>query len=239
MRTFLGEIPSGERERKHHVLKAHKGILRRSKVSSVLDAGSGDGVYSFWFAKKLPDAHVCGIDIDAERIEGCQFIAEKFNIGNVEFRTGDLSNLDAEDEFDVITCTDVLEHLEDDTGQIQRFFRALTSGGHLVIHVPTGAGPHPLTKNAPPIPNHVRDGYAPDALNALLSSAGFEIEQTKVTFGYFGALAAELYELTQRPLWLRLIVFPLNALLVAIDVRGTHIDGQGVMVVTVKPGGAV
>lgn len=128
-RRWVGEIPPGERTRKHYVLRALEKAIQSGPVERVLDAGSGDGVYSFWLGRRLQNGHVDGFDTDRERVEGCQNICQRYGVTNVEFRVADITTLEAAAEYDLITCTDVLEHLPEDRKQVELFFRALKAGG--------------------------------------------------------------------------------------------------------------
>jgi len=159
LRKAVGEIPAGERQRKWHVTRALDRALDERPVTTALDAGSGDGVYSFWLARRLPHAVIRGLDIDRDRVEGCQFIKNRYGYENVEFDVADITHLAENQAYDVIVCSDVLEHLEDDEGQLRRFWRSLKPGGRLIVHVPTGGGPHPIVKKVRPDPHHVREGY--------------------------------------------------------------------------------
>lgn len=235
VRKVVGEIPPGERLRKAHMLRAYRKVSKSARIERVLDAGSGDGVYSFWLADHFRGVRIDAWDLDEERVRGCEAIRRRYGYEGVEFAVRDLNTLDAQDRYDLITCTDVLEHIEDDRGLLGRFFRALRPGGWLVVHVPTGGGAHPLIKNPPPDPYHVRDGYAKSDLASLLGDAGFRVEEAYNTCGYLGALAHDLWDFTKRPLPLRLAAFPVTAALVRLDCARPSSDGQGVIAIARKP----
>jgi SAM-dependent methyltransferase len=73
--------------------------------------------------------------------------------------------------FDLILCTEVLEHIGDDAAAIDELRRVLAPGGWLLITVPT-----------PPTvydPDHVREGYTAESLSGMLQLRGLEIVETK------------------------------------------------------------
>ena len=68
---------------------------------------------------------------------------------------------------DLVMCTEVLEHVEDDERAVGELRRVLAPGGALVLSVPT-----------PPAvfdPAHVREGYTRDQLAALFEHHGLAI----------------------------------------------------------------
>ncbi|GAC1654821.1 MAG: hypothetical protein NVS9B1_06650 [Candidatus Dormibacteraceae bacterium] len=77
----------------------------------------------------------------------------------------DLPQPDA--SFELVVCTEVLEHITDDRRAIAELARVLTPGGRLVISVPTPP--------APADPAHLREGYTLDELTDLLAEAGLGV----------------------------------------------------------------
>lgn len=68
---------------------------------------------------------------------------------------------------DLVLCSEVLEHIEDDGAALDELARVLAPGGRLLITVPT-----------PPAvddPAHVREGYRPEELTASLAARGLEV----------------------------------------------------------------
>ena len=75
--------------------------------------------------------HITGIDISAEGIELChrQGLADTHVMDAQKIAFGD-------GEFDVITASDVLEHLADAPGALREWRRLLKPGGVLIVFVP-------------------------------------------------------------------------------------------------------
>lgn len=93
----------------------------------VLDIGCGGGYTCEYMAKK--GAAVSGIDLSDISIETAKTHAKEFGL-NIDYRTGKAENLPFEDDtFSVITCVDVLEHLEDVAKVIAEVKRVLKPGG--------------------------------------------------------------------------------------------------------------
>ncbi len=115
--------------------------LRAGKIMSevprhdenVLDAGFGSGIYSFSLAGKLKEIEA--VDIAEEKVENVR----KINIfKNINFQQGDLCNLKFKDScFDLIICSDVLEHIKNDEKAFSELARVLKMGGILLLTVPS------------------------------------------------------------------------------------------------------
>jgi SAM-dependent methyltransferase len=92
--------------------------------TKVLDAGAGEGVYKKWFS------HCQYRSIDLAVGD------EKWNYGHLDY-VAPLHKMPLSDEsFDVVLCTQVLEHLELPHESVQEMFRVLKKGGRLVLTAP-------------------------------------------------------------------------------------------------------
>ena len=98
----------------------------------VLDAGSGTGFGALMLAE-AGAAHVVGIDNDAPAVEqasaGCSH--------NIEFTVGDVAAIPFGDaSFDVVTCMEVIEHVEDPERVLDELQRVLKPDGLLLLSTP-------------------------------------------------------------------------------------------------------
>jgi len=121
-----------------------------------------------------------GIDFSAESIAICR---EKIGAQHLEDRlrvdVGDLFALDDATQYDLAIAFEVLEHIEDDLGALERLRRLLRPGGHFLISVPA----HMSKWGATDIwAGHVRR-YERAELRAKLSSSGFDVSSF-VSYGY-------------------------------------------------------
>jgi 2-polyprenyl-3-methyl-5-hydroxy-6-metoxy-1,4-benzoquinol methylase len=96
----------------------------------VLDAGSGEG-YGTAMLAAAGAASATGVDVDE------QSIAHAGKRYGPMFKRADVSALPFEDRaFDLITCFETIEHLEDDAAALCEFRRALAHDGLLIISTP-------------------------------------------------------------------------------------------------------
>ncbi len=86
-------------------------LFARASPESLLDVGCGEGVLVHEWATQLGDKRVVGIDLEEESIQAGW---EQRTAPNLEYRILRAENLPfADDEFDVATAIEVLEHVPD------------------------------------------------------------------------------------------------------------------------------
>ncbi|MCK9449555.1 MAG: class I SAM-dependent methyltransferase [Bacteroidales bacterium] len=215
----------------------------------VLDAGSGFGQYSYFMARKFPQWKITSLDVKEEQIIDCNQFFRQIGLHQVRFEVADLTELSFDNQFDMILCVDVMEHIEDDRKVLQNYFRALKPGAMLLISTPSDQGgsdvhgQHESDENAAIgfIDEHVRDGYAIDDLKEKLLSAGFKSVELKYQYGKPGKLSWKLSMklpiiLLNISKWFfillpfyYLIVFPFCLLLNLADLKLAHRSGTGII----------
>ncbi len=106
-------------------------LFERAAPQSLLDVGCGEGVLIQEWAQRL-EGRVVGIDLEDDTIQ-----AEwaKRQAPNLEYRIMKAENLPfADDEFDVATAIEVLEHVPDPEHTVEEMARV--AKGHLIVSVP-------------------------------------------------------------------------------------------------------
>ncbi len=94
------------------VLTADQRAKGRGK--NILIAGCGTGHEALIMATRYPEARILGIDLSVPSLAYGKQKAAEFDIGNVEFMQADILDLEAlGQQFDLITCSGVLHHMED------------------------------------------------------------------------------------------------------------------------------
>lgn len=83
---------------------------------SILDAGCAEGDATDFLAEQFPESRVLGVDFAAEAIQRA-----RKHYPHREFAVADLEHLP--DDFDVVFCSNVLEHFPDPAAQMQRLTR--------------------------------------------------------------------------------------------------------------------
>ncbi|HWY17868.1 MAG TPA: class I SAM-dependent methyltransferase [Solirubrobacteraceae bacterium] len=108
-------------------------LLARADHRSLLDVGCGEGVLVHRWAQRLGEStRVVGIDLEEDSIQAgwAQHTAP-----NLEYRVMGAENLPfAENEFDLVTAIEVLEHVSDPERTLSEMARCAQR--HLLVSVP-------------------------------------------------------------------------------------------------------
>jgi len=111
------------------------GLAELRTGETVLDLGSGGGIDVFLAARKVGEkGRVIGVDFSEKMIDVAERNAKKMSAKNVEFRLGDLENLPIENgSVDVVISNCVINLAPDKEKVFKEAFRALKSGGRMII----------------------------------------------------------------------------------------------------------
>lgn len=162
----------GFRARARIIFRFLKGVPRSARV---LDAGAGYGIYALTLAEK--GYTVDAIDVEAERVDALN--ARKKELPaldeRVRARVGSLTALPFEDgAYDVIICSDVIEHIKDDARAVQELDRVLAPGSTLILTVPYDSKNN---RRIYKMFGHERPGYSVRDMHKLLAPYALSIER--------------------------------------------------------------
>jgi SAM-dependent methyltransferase len=141
------------------------------RFPTILNAGAGEGGYSPLLLK-LP-----GVESLVDSDYGFQDFRPRRIDKRQVFYCASLVSIPSPDQsFDLVLCTEVLEHIQDDQQALDEIARVMSPGGCLIVTVPTPPAPFD--------PAHVREGYRPEQLSAMLTERGFDIIETRFCMNY-------------------------------------------------------
>jgi SAM-dependent methyltransferase len=156
-------------------------IGHEAGLRSVLDVGCGSGLalpYLYWYQRNKISFYL-GLDLDTERLRTrYQFVGIPHSFKDIDL---DLSWQFG--SFDIVFCSEVLEHLSADSRLFSRLCRHLSENGTLLVTTPHKEF---VRRNAADFPGfdairptqdggHVRMGYLPSELEEMAYANGLAV----------------------------------------------------------------
>ena len=241
---LLGEMQIPGRLRVWHLIKELRrlGYWQPAPIT-LLDAGGGEGAFAYYCARRFRQWQVVVADDEPDTIARGQLIKEGLALQNLEVHRVDLTDFHEENSYDIVICSDVLEHIEDDDLVVQNLARALKPGGLLCLTSPSIPQRKHLALVArreqrigfdPAQYGHVRNGYSIEDMHRFLQQSELETEVIHWTFGRFGTLMFDLFFITgdnqPHPLVYALL-FPVYMGLSCLDVLTPNHSGSAIMAI--------
>ena len=145
--------------------------------SRVLDIGAGTCPYRPLFAHCDYKAH------DFKKYTGVK-LGGGSEYGEIDY-ISDITDIPLPDSsFDVVLCTEVLEHVPEPIEALKEIARILRPGGRMLLTAPLGSGLHQL-------PYHFYGGFTPEWYKFIAQKLAFEVVEITPNGGFFRLLAQE------------------------------------------------
>jgi len=143
------------------------------RALEVLDAGCGRGELLSELGKAFPGARLSGADVSAESRKSAKALCPAAEIFELDLEAADFEvrHADKLGRYDVVICSEVLEHLRDDVLAVRRLHGLLGGAGLLIVTVPGGG-----RSRFDELIGHQRH-YTRRSLRALLEGGGLAIER--------------------------------------------------------------
>lgn len=106
----------------------------------VLDLGCGKGKFANLISQ-IPETFVFGVDIDDRSI---RIAKQECKTSNCHYMLGNVEDMGIKSKFDIIVCTDVIEHLYHPDQFVHGMCQLLENQGIILLGVPNGYGPFEL-----------------------------------------------------------------------------------------------
>lgn len=123
------------------VLGFLQGIVSAGQCQSLLDVGSGRGVFLFPLLREFPNLEVTCLDILSHRVELLQCLHDG-GISNLHPIHEDICTWDVPDKsFDVVTMLEVMEHIPDTEAVVRNATRLARN--YVIVSVPSKPDDNP------------------------------------------------------------------------------------------------
>ena len=189
--ALIGIPHLGFRARARIIFRFIKGTPQSARI---LDAGSGYGLYALTLAER--GYSVDAIDLEQERTDA--LVARKKERPSLDRRvktyTGSITDLPFQNgSYDLIICSDVIEHIKDDAKAVSELARVLAPDGTMIITVPYHSK---YNERIYPMFGHERPGYNVEEMRNILAPhrlsivevSSYEYAFGRVLFRMFNAI---------------------------------------------------
>ena len=124
-----------------------------TRSGTALEIGPGSGIYLPSLARH--SNQVFAVDIETVYLEQAKEATR--TLDNIEFRLDDITQSAlADNSFDLILCTEVIEHIADSAAALREIRRILKPGGIAIISTPQKFSPLELTARIAFLPGIIR-----------------------------------------------------------------------------------
>jgi SAM-dependent methyltransferase len=162
-------------------VRRQAGLVPRG--SKVLDLGAGSCPYRRHFADCIYKTQDF-IALSAEQLR------DKQGYGQIDYIC-DAATIPVDDAtFDLVLCTEVLEHVPDPAAVVREICRVLKPGGTVLLTAPLGSGLHQ-------VPYHFYGGYTPFWYRRVLHESGYEQIEIEANGGFFKHYGQETIRLAK------------------------------------------
>ena len=197
---------------------------------NLLDVGSGSGAFSIGAAYKY-NYQVLGLSWDTRNKNISEERASIIGVGNKAlFEICDVRDLDKRtdlaDKYDVVICTENIEHIINDVKLIQDIAMTMKVGGILLLttpnynYKPMGIGDDKNKLSFEEDGGHVRIGYTPQDCFSVSEKSNLTVISIEYCSGFFSQKLTALLRIltnyiTYYPAWI--LTFPLRLLPIIFD----------------------
>jgi trans-aconitate 2-methyltransferase len=107
--------------------------LELKKDENVLDIGCGDGKITSAIAARVPRGQVLGIDLSRDMVDFARSKYPSTDYPNLSFQQKDASQLDFQNEFDMVVSFACLHWVKDHIPVLEGIRRSLKTTGHILL----------------------------------------------------------------------------------------------------------
>ncbi len=169
------------------ILKREGEKLDRKGEWKLLDAGCGFGQYDRFILSRFNYVQIYSVDVKEDYLEDNRhYFQNEIRKNRIRFGKADLLDFSTDEQFDVILCIDVLEHIREDVQVMQNLQKSLKRNGFFLMHSPSHYSEEDAAGDDSFVGEHARAGYSKEEITSKLKSAGFKSVKPHYTYGFWG-----------------------------------------------------
>jgi len=107
----------------------------------ILELGCGWGSLTLYIAQRYPGSSITAVSNSASQKSWILARAQELGLTNLEIKTADINDYQAEERFDRIVSVEMFEHVRNHDQLLKRLRTWLTPDGYLMVHIFCGGGP--------------------------------------------------------------------------------------------------
>lgn len=112
-------------------------VYKDNTRTTILDAGCGVCIYDVNILKNFPEAAIYAFDISEIQLPQGKKLADKFNVGNrLNLFVANVNEPPLDASFDIIICTEVLEHVLEPSQTLNALKKISKSNSHFILSTP-------------------------------------------------------------------------------------------------------
>ncbi len=158
----------------HHVYKYAKNFIKSNKIQTVADVGCGTGWKLMHYI--FP---VCSNILGIDQLEVVKQHAQKYEQKFFEYDDFEIEEPRVKQKFDLIICSDVIEHLFNPDSLVNYIKKISNSGSYLILSTPERDLLHGVDNVMAKNGEHIRE-WNQSELENYISSFGFELIDKKI-----------------------------------------------------------
>jgi SAM-dependent methyltransferase len=155
------------------------GAVAEGSSDHIADLGCGQGDLCAELGRGFPQAQLLGVDASREGLSQARRKLRGLKAWQADLEKAPVPPKALQGWADVVTCTEVLEHLDHPAAALRTARRLLKPGGRLILTVPGGP------RSAYDVHIGHRRHFTPASLEALLREGGFEPQVWGAGFPFF------------------------------------------------------
>lgn len=212
----------------------------------ILDAGCGEGDYSFYLAQRFPQAQIKAIDTNDQMLNKNKNTQKAAGISNITFSSGNIIDLSEKERYDFIVCIAVLIHrpYDEQVKMLSNLASALKEDGIIYLFVTCKDWEKSLVLNIrfyKRMYSHFvsqNQGYifSIKELSSLLEQLKMHVIRKKIVSGWWGELSWEIDKIFKEhnvERW-KILLLPLLKIMCLIDTFIECRRGTGMVLLAQK-----